>query len=72
MSVDRARRLVVEEGNIVVAGRRILRIAVEGILVEDIPVDRMRRIDRIDLVAADRVVLAAVELWEQTVVVHLV
>jgi hypothetical protein len=74
MTVVQGHRLVVEEGNIVV-DHRIHRIAVEGNLVEDIPVDRRRRMGLVGLVAvavADRVDLVVAELWVRKVVVHLV
>jgi len=68
-------RLVAEEGNIVVVDHRIHRIVVEGNLVEDIPVDRRRRmglVGRVAVAVADRVDLAVAELGGQKVVVHLV
>jgi len=75
MSAVQGHRLVAEEGNTVVVDHRIHHIVVEGNLVEDIPVDRRRRIGRVGRVAvavADRVDLAVAELWVRKVVVHLV
>jgi hypothetical protein len=74
MTVVQGHRLVVEGGNIVV-DHHIHRIVVEGILVEDIPVDRRRRMGLVGLVAvavADRVDLVVAELGGRKVVVHLV
>lgn len=74
MFVVQGHRLVAEEGNIVV-GHRIHRIVVEGILVEDIPVDHRRRmglVGRVAVAVADRVDLVVAELWGQKAVVHLV
>ena len=75
MSVDQGHRLAAEEGNIVVVDHRIHRIVVEGNLVEDIPVDRRRRmglVGRVAVAVADRVDLAVAELWVRRFVVHLV
>ena len=75
MFVVQEHRLVVEEGNIVVVDHRIHRIVVEGNLVEDIPVDRRRRmglVGRVAVAVADRVDLVVVEPGGRKVVVHLV
>lgn len=74
MFVVQGHRPVVEEGNIVV-DHRIHRIVVEGSLVEDIPVDRRRRMDlvgRVAVAVADLVDLVVAELVVRKVVVHLV
>jgi hypothetical protein len=64
-------RLVAEDGT-VVGHRILLRIVVGGILAEDIPVDRKRRIDRIDRAVEVVGQVVPVELGVQKVVVHLV
>jgi hypothetical protein len=74
MIVVQGHRLVAEEGSIVV-DHHIHRIAVEDNLVEDIPVDRRRRMGLVGPVAvavADRVDLVVAELGVRKVVVHLV
>lgn len=74
MFVVQGHRPVAEEGNIVV-DRRIHRTAVEDNLVEDIPVDRRRRmglVGRVAVAVADLVDLVVAELGGRKVVVHLV
>ena len=73
MSVDQGHMLVAEEGSMVV-DHRIHRTAVEDNLVEDIPVDRRRRmglVGRVAVAVADRVDLAVAVLGGRKVVVHL-
>jgi hypothetical protein len=74
MFVVQGHRPVAEEGNMVV-DHHIHRIVVEDNLVEDIPVDRRRRmglVGRVAVAVADRVDLVVAVLVVRKVVVHLV